>query len=76
MTPDDMMQYIAKDDTKGYGCTICNEFYHSARYHVRNHIESKHFPSAFTYTCQYCNKQCNTRKALENHVYKIHKNVN
>jgi len=74
VTPDDLMLYIAKDAVKGYGCTLCNEFFHNARYHVRNHIESKHFPMAFTYTCQYCGKQCSTRKALENHVYKTHKN--
>ena len=74
MTPEDMVQYIEKDEARGFGCSICREFFHAARYHVRNHIESRHFPY-FSHTCQFCHKTCNTRKALENHVYRSHKNV-
>merc|ERR1711935_950500 len=73
-TPEDLDSFIERADGKHF-CTICRTFSHSIRHHVRNHVESKHFPTAFTYSCPHCGKQTNTRKALENHVYKCRKDT-
>jgi hypothetical protein len=71
------MQYIGRDESraKSFFCTICNAFFHQVSHHVRNHVESRHFPTTFTYNCPHCDKIVNTRKALQNHIYSTHKPV-
>jgi hypothetical protein len=36
----------------------------------RNHVESKHFPGAFSYSCPVCARVLESKKALENHTYR------
>ena len=73
----ELQQYIVRDEVQtgaqSYRCSICQTFSHASRYHVRNHVESKHFPGTTTYNCDYCSKMTNTRKALNNHIYSVHK---
>ena len=45
-------------------CSICQNFSHKSKYTLQNHIESKHFPNTFVYTCPKCQKNVYTREAL------------
>ena len=73
--PQDLDQHIGRSEDGVPCCLICPNFKHSSKYHVRNHVESKHFPDTFIYTCHICQKQCNNRKALENHIQKHKKEM-
>jgi len=64
--PSQLEQFIVKEQT-GYMCSVCNIFTHNTKHHVRNHVESKHFPNTFLYSCPTCGKEVFTRKALERH---------
>merc|ERR1712083_308778 len=65
---DDLDGYILRDDQNArhaaYRCGLCSSFSHNSKYHVRNHVESKHFPNTYTYNCHFCDKTTSTRKAL------------
>ena len=65
--PEDLKRYIVQDELKGPTCGICFSFSHRSKSNVQNHIESKHFPNSFTYTCPKCFKNVSTKKALEIH---------
>merc|ERR1719158_2624926 len=69
-SPADLDQFIERGDL-GYSCHICASFSHASRSNVRNHVESKHFPNTFVYNCDACQKQCNSRQALQQHKSKI-----
>ena len=61
--PDDLKRYMQ------YGvdaliCSICQNFSHKSKYTLQNHIESKHFPNTFVYSCPKCLKNVSTREAL------------
>ena len=45
-------------------CSICQNFSHKSKYTLQNHIESKHFPNTFVYSCPKCQKNVSTREAL------------
>ena len=77
MTPEDLMQYVGKQQgtVKSSYCTICNKFSHQAGQNVRNHVESIHYPNTFVYNCPHCDRIVNTRKALQVHVSKEHKRI-
>jgi len=64
--PSELEQFVVKEQS-GYLCTICSVFRHNTKHHVRNHVESKHFPNSFVYSCPTCGKEVSTRKALERH---------
>jgi len=66
--PEDLKRYIVQDELKGPTCGICFIFSHRSKSNVQNHIESKHFPNSFTYTCPKCFKNVSTKKALEIHI--------
>jgi len=66
-TPEDLKRYIVQDELKGPTCGICFSFSHRSKSNVQNHIESKHFPNSFTYSCPKCFKNVSTKKALEIH---------
>jgi len=71
-SPEDFKKYIVKTD-RGQTCSICQEFSHSSKSNVRKHIESRHFPNSFSYTCAYCDTVVGTQMALDKHMA-IHKN--
>jgi len=66
-TPEDFKKYIVQDELKGPTCGVCFSFSHRSKSNVQNHIESKHFPNSFTYSCPKCYKNVSTKKALEIH---------
>ena len=69
--PEELLQFVVRSDQEGkFLCSICQSFFHAKKYHVRNHVESKHFPNTFEYPCNICQKSYFTRKALESHLSK------
>jgi len=66
--PEDLKRYIIQDELKGPTCGICFRFSHRSKSNVQNHIESKHFPNSFIYSCPRCFKNVSTKKALEIHI--------
>ena len=74
-SPSDLLSFCAKSPASNkWSCGICGQFSHVGRHQVRNHVESKHFPTTFQYQCQYCDKICNTKKGLEVHLSERHRN--
>jgi len=73
--PSELEQFVLKEQS-GYMCSICSAFRHNTKYHVRNHVESKHFPNSFLYSCPTCAKEVSTRKALERHKANCKKQSN
>ena len=72
--PSDLLKYVARDPTTGRNyCRLCNNFSHSGRSHVRNHVESKHFPDIFTYECDQCDRTFTTKNGVANHRSVAHK---
>ena len=72
-----LIQYIRKvsDETNGnasFECSLC-EFRSSVRINTINHIESKHFPGTFTYTCEFCMKTFLSKNSFSSHVSRNHK---
>ena len=63
---EDFDVYIARDGPVRI-CTICGLFKNKTITNVRCHIESKHFPGIFNYTCQICAKVCNSKTAFRDH---------
>ena len=61
--PDDLKIYILHG-VDALTCSICQNFSHKSKYTLQNHIESKHFPNTFVYTCPKCQKNVSTREAL------------
>jgi len=73
--PDDLYNFCVREETgqNKWTCNICYEFSHQGRQRVRNHVESKHYPNTFQYSCDKCEKICNTKKALEVHNSEKHR---
>jgi len=70
--PEELFQFVGKHAEKGYECTLCNIRF-QARVTVRNHVESKHFPNMFTYTCQVCFKEMTSKNAKDTHMSIYHR---
>ena len=68
--PEDFNKYVTRNEAGVPMCGICQGFVNRAIVNVVNHIESKHFPSTFTYSCPNCHKMVATRKALQRHLQK------
>merc|ERR1719318_408924 len=66
-SPEDFKKFIEKDED-GPHCGICRQFYNRSVTNVRNHIESKHFPNSFLYSCPNCSINVNTKVALDRHA--------
>jgi len=62
-SPDDLKRYMLLG-VEAHTCSICQNFSHKSKYTLQNHIESKHFPNTFVYTCPKCDKNVFTREAL------------
>jgi len=70
--PEELFQFVEKHPEKGYQCAIC-QIRFQARVTVRNHVESKHFPNMFTYTCQVCLKDMASKNAKDTHMSIYHR---
>jgi len=66
----ELKNFVAKDEYGFHFCTICCSFKHKSCSNVVNHIESRHCPNSFVYTCKYCDKQFNARNSLNVHSSK------
>ena len=73
--PEDLLQYIDKDQLGNHLCMLCNDFKHKSRANVRNHVESKHFTNLFVYECDVCGKTAASQQALHRHKSSYHKPV-
>jgi len=70
---EDFDKFMEKEpETSGYYCKICQMYRKRGKADVRNHIESKHFPNTFTYSCEMCSYVVGTNKALSRHVQNVH----
>ena len=70
--PEDFEQFIQKVEAGPYVCQICS--YQQAKFGVvKNHIESKHFPDTFSYSCPFCDAVLGTNTALKIHKQRHHK---
>jgi len=75
-SPDDLYKFCVKEFGEAkWKCMICLQFRHGGRNQVRNHVESKHFPSVFEYHCKHCSKTCSTKKGLEVHISEKHRSA-
>ena len=63
MQLEDFDQYVNKDGVGVFSCMICS-YKQKAVWNVRNHVESKHFPHTFIYTCPICDKTFGSNNAF------------
>jgi len=73
-SPEDFNQYVVTGE-RGPTCGICRAFSHHSKTNVKRHIESKHFPDSFLYSCPSCGVAKNTKTALDLHLSKCAMNV-
>lgn len=71
-----LVQYMRKvsdgENFASFECSLC-DFRSAVRINTINHIESKHFPGTFTYTCDYCMKTFLSKNSFSSHVSRNHK---
>jgi hypothetical protein len=68
-----LKRHVRKDEVKNvYYCGICSQFSNKGAANVRNHVEAKHFPNMFTYSCELCEKTFGKKTALYNHRRNMH----
>eukprot|EP00092_Neocalanus_flemingeri_P030149 GFUD01032727.1.p1 GENE.GFUD01032727.1~~GFUD01032727.1.p1 ORF type:complete len:831 (+),score=176.79 GFUD01032727.1:54-2546(+) len=65
-SPEELDMFVSREGPVCV-CTVCGVFRNKSITNVRCHIESKHFPGRFTYTCQICGKQCKSKTAFRDH---------
>ena len=70
--PEDFQKFIHRDQNGKYGCTLCSHNVSSLK-DVKNHVESKHFPNTFSYSCPLCDKIFGTNSAYTTHKVRYHK---
>ena len=70
---EDFDQYIKKDGLFCL-CTICGGMRNKSITNVRCHIESKHFPGIFSYTCAYCDKLLYSKVSHRDHTNSCKRN--
>ena len=56
-----------------FKCNICGHV-SSQKIHGQKHVESKHFPGLFEYSCDQCEKKFNTMSKYRNHRNSHHSN--
>jgi len=73
--PSELLQFVRRDpeDRKFY-CTICEKFSHKVITLARNHVESQHFPSTFSYPCDLCGEVLTTKSNFMLHRSRKHLN--
>jgi len=72
-SPEDFKQFIRKGEMGNSFCGICFNFTNKTSTNVKFHIESKHFPNMFTYTCEECEMTFGTNTGLNIHRRRHHK---
>ena len=55
-----------------FKCTLCGKT-GAQKNNVVNHVENIHFPGTFQYICPVCHRPMITKKALDNHIHRNHK---
>jgi len=77
--PSELLQFVELDKSdvarRRYFCSLCHNFFHQNKSNVRNHVECKHFPDAFMYTCETCGANLPSKAALQKHKHKLHRYV-
>jgi len=74
--PSELLQFVRKDSTdQKYHCTLCRNFSHKVISCTRNHVESKHYPNVFTYSCDQCEETFSTKTNLNTHRTRKHKQM-
>jgi len=75
--PSELLQFVCRDTSEEgkpkYMCGLCNKFSHASRTNVRNHVESKHFPNAFSYQCEICGQSFPSKNNVQLHRSRVHK---
>jgi len=76
--PSDLFQFVIEnfDGGKRFHCGLCNKFAHSGKTHVRNHVESVHYPNSFLYPCDQCDKSFPSKQNYQLHKSRVHKQKN
>ena len=76
--PSDLFQFVVEtfDGGKRFHCGLCNKFAHSGKTHVRNHVESVHYPNSFLYPCDQCEKSFPSKQNFQLHRSRVHKHKN
>jgi len=74
-SPEDLLSFCEKGEGEmaRWTCSLCYQFAHRSRQNVRNHVESRHYPNAFQYSCPSCDKVCYTMRAMEVHKSNVHR---
>ena len=73
--PIELFQFVVEnfDGGKRFHCGLCNKFAHSGKTHVRNHVESVHYPNSFLYPCDKCEKSFPSKQNFQLHRSRVHK---
>jgi len=76
--PSDLFQFVVESFAEGkrFHCGLCNKFAHSGKTHVRNHVESVHYPNSFLYPCDQCEKSFPSKQNYQLHRSRVHKQKN
>jgi hypothetical protein len=65
---EDFDQFIARDPADLQRCcTLCGVFRNRSVTNVRMHVEARHFPGIFRYTCPTCGRVLAHRIAFRSH---------
>ena len=70
----DLNNYIEKIGVGVLRCNICGHV-SSYRANLKKHVESKHFPGVFEYSCDQCEKKFNTMEKYIGHCKRHHSNT-
>ena len=70
----DLSNYIEKISEGQFKCKICG-LVSSQKVNQKRHVESKHFPGLFEYSCDQCGKEFNTKNKYSNHCMRDHSNM-
>jgi len=73
--PSELLQFVTRSQDDGrFHCTLCDKFSHQNSSCARNHVESNHFPSMFSYQCDQCEQTFSTKTNFNAHRTRKHKN--
>ena len=53
---------------------LCERFSHKSTTHIRDHVESQHFPNTFTYPCDLCGEVLTSKSNFILHRSRKHLN--